>query len=759
MHLTMTMHFLRDTLRRMLPLVRKELMGLLHTPVAYLVTVLFLGISEYLYFKNVFLVGEASLASYFGILPWLLLVVVPALTMGIFSQECETGTYETLATQPLSELVSVLGKFVAHLLFLAGVLLTAVFPMAFTFSFFANIDWGTVVAGYLAAVGVSGIYIAIGLAISALFTKQVSSFLLTVAVLFFLVMAGTDLVAGSVPVLLTVLFERVSVMTHYNALMRGAIDMRDAWYVASVIVAFLALAYYRLIALRCGPRHTVRARTRLGVALLVVTVLLSNAIGSALPGRIDLTRYSTYTLSDATKKILGELPDMVQITLYTSSALPAQLQPTIRDVRDTLKDYERYGRGDVSVAVRDPGASAELEKEAGEYGIQAVQFNVMGQSELSVKRGYLGVVVAYGGEHRSIPFVESTSDLEYQLTSMIRELTATDKKTVAFLSGSGERARFGEYGTLSRELEKLYEVKDVLFTEGEQMPEGATSTDVLVVADPSEPFGTTTRAFLNEYIARGGALLALVQGVRVEPRSLSALLSAGTLPEILRTYGVEVAPELAYDLRSHETVQAGGGGGVVYLLPYPFWMRSFAVPGSPITQGLESVLLPWAGPLDVNAETMRARNATATPLIVTTPFAGRMGEPFDISPETRPSTTNLSEQIMALAVQSEQATGTRMVVVGSVEFVADDLLRNNPANLGFALSAIEWLAQDESIASIKMKSGQRPAFAFESAQQQSLVAYGNMAFVVLVPIILGLVLYLRRRKITQKTYTEYPPYE
>ena len=753
------MQTIRDTVRHAVPLICKELRGLVHTPVAYLVAVLFLGISEYLFFKNVFLVGEASLASYFGILPWLLLVVVPALTMGIFAQERETGTYETLATQPLSELVTVLGKYVAYLLFFAGMLLLAVLPMAVSFSFFANIDWGTVVAGYLAAVGLSGIYIAIGLAISALFTKQVSSFLLTVAVLFFLVMAGTDLVAGSVPVVLTLLFERVSVVTHYSALMRGAIDMRDAWYVASVIAAFLALAYYRLIALRCGPRHTVRARTRLGVALLVTTVLLSNAIGSSIPGRIDLTRYGTYTLSDATKVILADLPDLVQITLYTSSALPAQLQPTIRDVRDTLKDYERYGKGDVSVAVKDPSASSELEREAGEYGIQAVQFNVMGQSELSVKRGYLGVVLAYGGEHRSIPFVESTSDLEYQLTSMIRELTATEKKTVAFLSGSGERARFGEYATFSQELEKLYEVTDLLFTEGEPIPAGATSTDVLVVADPTEPFGTTTRAYLEGYLANGGALLALVQGVRVDQRSLSALPSASTLPDILRTYGVDVTPELAYDLGSHETVQAGGGGGMVYLLPYPFWMRSFAVPGSPITLGLESVMFPWAGPLGVVEETVRARSATATPLVVTSSLAGRMSEPFDISPETRPSTANLGQQIMALALQGEQATDTRMVVVGSAEFVVDDLLRNNPANLGFALSAIEWLAQDESIASIKMKSGQRPAFAFASPEQEALLAYGNLALVVLIPMVFGLALYLRRRKITQRTYAEYPPYE
>lgn len=739
--------------RRVTRLISKEFRTLLETPVAYIVVALFLGVSEFLFFRNVFMAGEASLSMYFGVLPWLLLIVVPALTMGVFASERESGTYETLATQPLTEWEIVAGKFLSHVALLAGAIALAVFPMAITFSFFSNIDWGMVWAGYIASAGLVALFVAIGVAVSAYMEKQVSAFMVSVVILFFLIIAGTDLVAGAMPVFFTKFFERVSAMSHHLAMARGALDVRDLWYITSGVVAFLALAFYRLVTLRYGATHAVRTRWRVWVTLIVVTVLVSNVLGSAIPGRIDLTEDENYTLSDTTKRILADLPDMVQITIYASGALPAQLQPILRDVRDVLKDYERYGKGDVRVFFKDPTVSEDIADEVQRFGVQPVQFNVMGQGELSVKQGYLGVVVAYAGEHRAIPFVERTNDLEYQITSMMRELTVTEKKTIAFLEGHGERVRLQEYRAFSGELEKLYEVRDLAFDDASnKLPEGATSTDVLVVLDPGMPLGTTTREYLRERISTGGATLFAVQGTRVDGQSLSPLPSTSDVRDVLREYGVEVSSDLVYDLRSREMVQVGGGGGMVYLVPYSYWVRANAVPGSPVTAKLETVLMPWANEVSYKD----TEGTTITPLVVTSRYAGVMGEPYDLSPDARLPEVGLSARTLALSLVGEGKSSARMIVVGSSDFLSDQVLGGSPANMAFGLGAVSWLAQDDSIASIKTKGGQRRVFTFGSNLEQALVAYGNMAFVVLVPLLIGLVFLLRRRALKKHTYTSLP---
>lgn len=748
--ITTTFTKIYDGFCRMGIVVHKELLGLFVTPVAYIVTVIFLGLSEFLFFKNVFLVGEASLIGFYTLLPWIYLFVIPALTMGTFAQERESGTYESLATQPLHSTDYVGGKYLAYVGYLLLVLALAVVPMAVSFSFFANLDGGAVVGGYLASALLISVFVAIGLWVSSLFTKQVSAFLVTVTILFALLITNTELVAGSVPVYLTLLMERIGVLSHYTNTLRGVIDVRDLWYTASVTAAFFALVLYRLVALKYSARHYVHTSARFAVVLVVITVLVSNVFGALIPGRFDLTEDQLYTLSDATKRTLVNAPDIVTLTLYVSSALPAQLKPVERNVRDMLKDYERYGSENVHVSIKDPASSPEHLSAAQKAGIQEVQFNVMGQGELSVKNGYLGVVVSYHGEDRAIPFIEKTDDLEYQLTSMVVELTATEKARVRFLSGNGERSRSYEYQLLSTELSKLYDVADV-------EPKEDTSPgdiDVLVVADPKTPLSTTTQEFLATYLTGGGAVLAVVPGVHTDTRALTGTKNLSDVLSLLNKYGITVEPTLAYDLRSNETVQLRGGR-MIYLAPYPFWIRAGVLP-HPITTKMQSVMVPWGSPLSLREDVLLQRNATATALIVTSQYAGTQGEPYIVAPDQTLSTEQLGVHTLAYAISGNSTSSPRLVVIGSGDFLSDEIAGRDGANIAFGLGAVAWLAQGESLASIKLKSGNRRVFSIDSAGEQLLLTYGNMGVVVAILLFIGLTFALRRRAKKNLTYSDRP---
>jgi len=733
---------------------RKELRSFFETPIAYIVAVLFISISEFLFFLQAFLVGEASLSLFVNFLPWLWMFVVPALTMGAFATERETGTYETLVSRPLSEWEIVGGKFVAVLLYLMGLLALAFIPIAVSFSFFGPLDWGVAFSAYLASVFLSAVFAAVGLAVSSFFTKQVSALLVSIAVSFFLVVVGLDLVAQAAPLVFARLLDRISVLSHFQSMARGVVDIRDLWYYLSVVVAFLAIAEYRLLSNRFARTHTTRTRFRVGMLIVVLIALISNVLGSAIPGRLDLTADGLYTMSPATKHILADLPDVVNITLYASSRLPSQLQPVLRDTRDLLRDYERYGNGNIVLTIKDPDTAPEVANEASASGVQPIQFNTVGQGELSVKKGYLGIAITHAGDTRSVPFVENTGDLEYQLTSAIAELTTTNKKHVVMLTGHGEHATTNSWGTFEKELGKLYTVDQLSISSTTDVV--ASGTSVIIIGDPTTPLSDHEQQVIKAYIDNGGATFLLTSGVQVNVQYLYAAANAGNLGELVSTYGLTGNKDLVYDLRSNQVVQLSGGNNQVYLLPYPFWMRVAAVPGSPVTAKLQSVFVPWGSSLSVDGDVAASAHATVTPLLVTSPYAGLMSDSFSIDPNQQLPQDDLGQHIIAAAITGVDGNNIRVVVAGTGSLLDDQMVSQTPENLAFGLNAVAWLAQDESLASIKVKSGARRQLTFGSAAEQAFVEYGTITFGVLIPLLIGFIIFMRRRALKQYTYSSRP---
>jgi len=96
-------------------------------------------------------------------------------------------------------------------------------------------------------------------------------------------------------------------------------------------------------------------------------------------------------------------------------------------------------------------------------------------------------------------------------------------------------------------------------------------------------------------------------------------------------------------------------------------------------------MLPWASSLTADSAALASRNATATPLIVSSPYAGRMTEPFTIEPNKELPTDDLGQQVLAYAVGSMNATGSRMVVVGNANFLTDEIVGRDAGNLAFGL--------------------------------------------------------------------------
>jgi ABC-2 type transport system permease protein len=226
-------------MRATLVIAGRELAGYFATPVATVFIVIFLVLQGTLTFNlgNFFDRGQADLMPFFGFIPWVFMLLVPALTMRLWAEERRLGTIELLLTLPITRGQAVLGKFLAAWAFCA-IALALTFPIVITVNVLGNPDNGVILTGYLGALLVAGAFLSVGAAMSALTRNQVIAFVLGVAVCFVLAVAAypivTEFLNRNVP-LMAEIARRVSVAERFQNFTRGVISLRDLIYFASFI--------------------------------------------------------------------------------------------------------------------------------------------------------------------------------------------------------------------------------------------------------------------------------------------------------------------------------------------------------------------------------------------------------------------------------------------------------------------------------------------------------------------------------------------
>ena len=218
--------------------------GYFNSPVAYVFLVIFLLMTA----AFTFLIGQfmdrnqATLQPFFMWHPWIYLFLVPAVGMRLWSEERRQGTMELLLTLPISLWHCIIGKFLASWLFLT-LALVMTFPIWITVNYLGDPDNSVIIASYIGSFVMAGAYLAIGSCISALTKNQVIAFIVAAAVCFIFTMSGLELVLNFfrlwAPDLLVDTVSSMSFLTHFRAITKGVIDIRDFIFFGSLIAVFL----------------------------------------------------------------------------------------------------------------------------------------------------------------------------------------------------------------------------------------------------------------------------------------------------------------------------------------------------------------------------------------------------------------------------------------------------------------------------------------------------------------------------------------
>lgn len=225
-------------------IMKREFSGYFATPVAYVFIIIFLlltGFSTF-YVGNFFERGEADLYPFFSLHPWLYILLIPAISMRLWAEERKSGSIELLMTLPVSVFEAVLGKFFAAWAF-TGLALLLNFPLWITVNYLGNPDNGVILTSFLGSLLMAGGFLAIGSCISAITKNQVIAFVLSLIVSLVFVLAGfgivIDFFAGWAPQTLVDAISSFSFLTHFDAISKGVIDLRDMLYFISLIAIWL----------------------------------------------------------------------------------------------------------------------------------------------------------------------------------------------------------------------------------------------------------------------------------------------------------------------------------------------------------------------------------------------------------------------------------------------------------------------------------------------------------------------------------------
>ena len=446
-------------MRDLLRIARKEFASFFASPTAFIFLGSFLGVILFVFFwvETFFARNIADVRPLFEWMPLLLIFLVAAITMRMWSEERRAGTLEFLLTAPVGPWQLVLGKFVACLA-LVAVALALTLPIPLTVAMIGPLDWGPVFGGYVATLFLAAAYVAIGLFVSARSANQIVSLIVTALVCGVFYLLGSDALTGLFGGTVAGLLKLLGTGSRFDSITRGVIDLRDLYYYLSLVGVFLTLNVFTLEWLRWAgnPANANHRRWGLVTGLLAANFVAANLWLAPVDSvRADLTAGRMYSISDATRGYLMQLREPLLIRGYFSEKTHPLLAPLVPRLRDLLKEYAVAGDGRVRVEFIDPQRHPELEQEANEkYGIKPVPFQFASKYQASVVNSYFNILIRYGDQYEVLDFrdlidvkVEGETELDVTLRNPEYDITQAIKKTLYAYQGAGDL-----FGNITRPL-------------------------------------------------------------------------------------------------------------------------------------------------------------------------------------------------------------------------------------------------------------------------------------------------------------------
>jgi ABC-type uncharacterized transport system/ABC-2 family transporter protein len=742
----------RASAARVLAMARRELLATFHSPIAYVVIVLFLALEGFSFWAVVEVLADPSrpagygavLRTHFGgtFLYWAVLFAVVALvTMRLVAEERRQGTWEALLTTPVGEGEVVLGKWLGATAFYALLWLpTAVYPIVL--AAYAppgtEIDGGPIVSAYL-GVALSGAgFLALGLCASAATESQVVSAVTCFAALLGLLLVGQ---LGDVTRdldQLSALVHHLDLRAHMDDLARGAIEL-DAIALFGGLVA-VGLAGAVVLAAR-GRGSVSAARRRLvSLGLIALSVILINVLAARHPVGRDVSANQVNRLDERTAAVLGAVRRPIAVTVVRPEV--EQFEAIYAEVDRVLA---RMARAQPLLTRRDLDPTREPDEVAALAGELALSPRDLADGG--------AVLFASGGRRRGVDLLDLAEfgrdvhqvgamtgfRAEEAFARALVELTAADRPLVCATSGHGELPLVAEegrphWGQVGQRLERDgFAIEDAGDLRG-GVPERCR---VLVVAGPQAPLAPDSALAVARYLERGGRLLLAAADRPVESDRGTTVAATG-LELLLAEYGVALPAAVVVDPQGALDVPLA-------------WATATGYGVHPITAAFQGRRLTvWQHPRAVlySDPEPGAPTRSGSMLVRGSPIAWAetdLAALFGGRDVEAGADDLIGAAAVAVAVEAKK-TGARLVVVGSATSPSSDLVgRGLGAADALMSSSVSWLAGRTVSLAIGDKTPEYVRLVMSPGSRRGVF----VLCVVVLPLVaagLGGLLWWRRRR-------------
>ena len=432
---------------------------------------------------------------------------------------------------------------------------------------------------------------------------------------------------------------------------------------------------------------------------LVAILILLNLIGRDLFFRLDLTDNKMYSLSKSSKSVVSKIDDLMTLKVYFSNNLPGQYGNNRRYLQDILEEYKAYSNGKIHFEFFEPETNEDLQNDAQKSGIQPVQLQVIENDKVEVKRVYMGMVFIYEDKRETIPIIQTTTGLEYEITTNIKKLVDTNKKTIALVSKNSTEDK---NENITQILEERYNVQKI--TLDNPIPKDIS---VILLNPINDSLSIMEKQNLEEYVINDGNVLILQNRLNVDVQTQQATPINSNVFDLLDKWGLKIQENLVLDqLCGKVNVQQNMGiFRMAVPMDYPFLpiIQSFNKDDI-IVNGLEQIRTMF--PSQIILDTL----VKAFPLFSSSNKSTTMTEFYNLNPDpkTNPIFNQLNENGKIIAARSEidfneNSKNSQIILIADQYFISDDGGGSSPENHIFVLNAMDFLVGDSELIALRSR--------------------------------------------------------
>lgn len=557
-------------------------------------------------------VGFADMKPFFSLAPILLTVLIPTLTMRLFSEEKQHKTLDVLKVRPVKMQEIFLSKFLASFIFVLTVLFsTAIYVYSlYKLSYpIGNIDSGSIMASYISLILISVVFLIIGLFGSAITKNQVVAFIISVAICLF-AFWGFDLLSNLFSFVGKA--QSLGLSYHYRSMQRGVV------YVDSLIVMLNYILLFTGASLFSLQRMKIKS-----IGLSIVSLFIVNILFCFLPTvKLDCTSDKRYTLSEYSTQLLERirLEHQIQVITYLDGDLNYSFQRLQTAVSDILADFNRNVDNSIGVKTVNPYEVnlqvSDLYESMAAKGMEGIMLNEMDrEGKASRKVIYPYVQITNGVDTLVVPLLKniagntaeeninaSIESLEFEFIDAIGLLTQHETKNIAFIEGHEELSRAYLYDA-EELLSKYYTVNRGQIGNDIHILD---NFDAIIIAGPLKKYTEQEKYIIDQYIMKGGKVLWLIDGAYYSHEDLlrqgfsASMKNDVNLDDLLFNYGIRINADLLQDEQCIYTyIITDEKNGQTAQVPSYFQPLLMPSQDNPITKNIKDVKSGFVSSIDV----------------------------------------------------------------------------------------------------------------------------------------------------------------